>query len=212
MVDDTSLYRRASQGDVTALNEVVTRYRPLVYAICLAEVGQVTMAEDLTQDVFVTMYRRFNTLHDPDKFRPWIRTIARNVCRMWRRRHPDEAVPLEVLPDQHDPVSSAACHHAELEALVQGLLGHVSPRSREVLLLRYFAEYSEVEIAAALGLTVTTVKSRLHEARTQGQRILKRFVEDTLVLQHSSEDIVRQIMEQCGHPGCQCPATLVERR
>ncbi len=203
MGDDATLYTRASQGDMNALNEVVTRYRSLVYAICVA---------DLTQDVFVTMYRRFHMLHDPAKFRPWLRAIARNVCRMWRRRHPQDAVSLDLIPDQPDAGSSAAYDHTELEALVQAILGHVSPRSREVLLLRYFAECSEAEIATALGLTVTTVKSRLHEARTQGRRILKGVVREMLTLQQSSDDIVRQIIEQCGSVRCDCPATLIERR
>jgi RNA polymerase sigma-70 factor (ECF subfamily) len=212
MTDLTTLVQRAVEGDASAFSALVARYRGLVYAICLSQVGQAAEAQDLTQEVFVRVYRDLADLRDPDKFLPWLRRVARNVCRMWLRRQRAAPVPLETLPEPADPDSAARFRQSELGNIVNDMLAEVSPKSRGALGLHYLAGCTEEEIAATLGLSPTTVKSRLREGREQAKRKLLPVVRELLSLQISSEEMVEQIMTRCGSPGCVCADTLTEGR
>ncbi|MHB9025854.1 MAG: RNA polymerase sigma factor [Armatimonadota bacterium] len=211
-MDYTAQISQAASGDPVAFGQLVARYRGLVYAICLGKVGQAAVAEDLTQEVFLRVYLDLRTLHEPEKFLPWLRKVTGNVCRMWLRRQRTISVPLEDIAEQDDPVAANAQRRSELGGMVDAMLALVSPKSREVLILHYLAHCSEGEIAGVLGLTPATVKSRLYEARQQAKQKLLPVVEELLSFQVSSEDLVRQIMAKCGSPGCSCPDTLTERR
>jgi RNA polymerase sigma-70 factor (ECF subfamily) len=81
-----SLVERATQGDAAALDHLVTEHWRFVYTMCLSHVGHTADAEDLTQEVFIQMSHDVAGLREPDKFLPWLRQVARNVCRMWQRR------------------------------------------------------------------------------------------------------------------------------
>ena len=86
MMDLITLVERATQGDAAALGHLVTEHWRFVYMLCLSHVGQAADAEDLTQEVFMQVAHDLADLRAPDKFLPWLRQVARNVCRMWRRR------------------------------------------------------------------------------------------------------------------------------
>lgn len=202
---------RAAQGDAGAFGKLVERYRGLVFAICLNEVGHVAASEDLTQDVFLRVFTDLKELRDPEKLLPWLRAVARNACRMWRRRQPAIPVPLEVIAGHEDQASASWQKRVELWGIVSSMLAQLSPRSREALVLRYLAGCSEGEIAAALGLKPATVKSRLHEARMQARRTLLPVVNELLSWQIPSQALVQQIIEKCGNPDCVCARTLIER-
>jgi len=207
-----TLVEKAREGDAIAFGQVVARYRGLVFAICLSEAKQPDEAEDLTQEVFVRAYHDLSALREPEKLLPWLRQVARNVCRMWLRRRRVAAAPLEAISEKNDLAAAARLKRVELGEIVSGMLAQVSPRSREVLALRYLGDCSEAEIAAALGISLTTVKSRLHEARAQAKRKLLPVVKELLSLQTPSKEMVERVMARCGSPGCVCPDTLVEGR
>jgi RNA polymerase sigma-70 factor, ECF subfamily len=86
MMDLITLVERATQGDAAALGHLVTEHWRFVYTMCLSHVGHTADAEDLTQEVFIQVSHDMAGLREPDKFLPWLRQVARNVCRMWRRR------------------------------------------------------------------------------------------------------------------------------
>jgi RNA polymerase sigma-70 factor (ECF subfamily) len=212
MADLTTIVRQAIKGDKSAFSELVSRHRGLVYAICLSQVGQATEAQDLTQEVFVRVHRDLTDLREPEKLLPWLRSVARNVCRMRLRRRRTAPVPLEAISELADPKAAARLRQSELGDIVNDMLTQVSSKSREALALHYLAGCSEAEIAAILGLSRATVKSRLREGRGQAKRKLLPVVKELLSLQGSSEEMVEQIMAKCDSPGCVCPDTLTERR
>src|SRR5262249_9375220 len=102
MMELTTLVERATQGDATAFDHLVTQHCRVVYTVCLSEVGQGAQAEDLTQEVFVRVSGDLAQLGEPAKFLPWLRQVARNVCRMWRRRQRATPESLDAMAEPED--------------------------------------------------------------------------------------------------------------
>lgn len=203
---------RAARGDAEAFRELVVSHRRLVYAICLAESVDPAEAEDLTQEVFLLVHRDLPGLREPEKFLAWLRQVTRNACRLWFRRHGRREESLDAALDIEDAAAGDAARRAEVRRIAVETLAAISVKSREVLALRYLAGCSEAEIAEALGVPVTTIKSRLHEGRGQARRALEPLVKELLRFDTRSDEAVERIVERCGHPGCGCPETLTEGR
>ncbi|MGH8070969.1 MAG: RNA polymerase sigma factor [Candidatus Entotheonellia bacterium] len=215
MMDLITLVERATQGDAAALGHLVTEYWRFVYTMCLSHVGHTADAEDLTQEVFVQVSQGLADLREPAKFLPWLRQVARNVCRMWRRRQRATPEPLDTMAELDDPTAAARFRRTELAEIVRGMLAQVSPKSREVLALHYLAGYSETEMAVALSLSPATIKSRLREGREQAKRNLLPVVRELLALQTNpgcgcplSQQTAERIMAGYGTRGCRCHKTL----
>lgn len=216
MMELTTLVEQATQGDAAALGHLATEHWRFVYTICLSQVGHTADAEDLTQEVFVQVAHDLADLREPDKFLPWLRQVARNMCRMWRRRQRATLEPLDTIAELDDPTAAARFRRTELAEIVRGMLARVSPRSREVLALHYLAGYSEAEIAVALGLSPATIKSRLREGREQAKQNLLPVVRELLALQTKpgcgcplSQQTAEHIMAGYGKRGCRCHKTLI---
>ena len=208
----TTLVERARQGDATAFGHLVTQHWRFVYTICLSQVGQAAQAEDLTQEVFVRVSRDLAQLREPAKFLPWLRQVARNVCRMWRRRQRTTAEPLDTIAEVDDPAAAAWLRRSELGQIVQAMLAQLSPTSREALALHYLAGYSEAELAVACGVSPSTIKSRLREAREQAKRKLLPIVQELLALRPRSMRRVDPTLPRYGKAGCACGRVLTDTR
>ncbi|MBI3325959.1 MAG: sigma-70 family RNA polymerase sigma factor [Nitrospinae bacterium] len=211
-----TVVERAMNGDATAFSHLVSEHWGFVYTVCLSQVRQAAEAEDLTQEVFVQVHHDLTHLREPEKFLPWLRQVAKNVCRMWRRRQPAAPAPLEAISELDDPAAAARFRRFELAEIVCGVLAQVSPKSSEVLALHYLAGCSEAEIAMALGLSPATIKSRLREGREQAKRKLLPLVRELLALQTNpgcgcplSQKTAERIMAGYGKPGCSCHKTLI---
>jgi RNA polymerase sigma-70 factor, ECF subfamily len=204
MMEFMNVIERAMQGETAAFEHLVTEHRAFVYTICLSHVGHAAAAEDLTQEVFGRVLLDLADLREPDKFVPWLRQVARNVCRMWRRRQPETLVPLDAMTELEDPMAAARLRRVELGEIVRTMLAQVSPTSREVLALHCLAGYSEAELALALGVSPATIKSRLHEAREQAKRALLPIVRELLSLRPRSMKRVEPTLPRYGQAGCAC--------
>ncbi|HEU5418238.1 MAG TPA: SigE family RNA polymerase sigma factor [Streptosporangiaceae bacterium] len=129
-------------------------------------------AEDIVQDAFVRLYRALPRLHDHDQVLPYLRTIVINGCRSALRGQ-RRAAQLRV---EHDPPGSsaeAAVLLSEDRRVVFDAVARLPRRSREVLVLRYYLELSDTEIAAALGVSRGTVSSTASRAVAALGRALK---------------------------------------
>jgi RNA polymerase sigma factor (sigma-70 family) len=206
----STLVEQAMQGDVMAFGQLVTQCWRFVYAICLSQVGHAAEAEDLTQEVFVRVSHDLADLRAPTKFLPWLRQVARNVCRMWHRRQRTPPESLDAITAVDDPVAAARLRRSELGEIVRAMLDQVSPKSREVLALHYLAGYSEAELVLAFGVAPATIKSRLREAREQAKRKLLPVVRELLALQPRSATIAEPTMPRYGKAGCACARILTD--
>jgi RNA polymerase sigma-70 factor (ECF subfamily) len=138
--------------------------------------GEPELAEDAAQETFL---RAFQHLHRYDQKRPfatWLLSIAAHYCidRLRRRKftmfsmdeEDDEGNSFE-LPDPDSPDPETESVKSEVQDRIQGMLKDLDDTDRAAIIMRYWYDYSEAEIAQSLRLTVSAVKSRLHRARKE---------------------------------------------
>lgn len=185
-----SLVQRCVAGDASAWEEIVRAYHRRIYNICYRFAGSAEDAEDLTQEVFIKMYRTLNT-YDVSRgaFITWVTTVTRNllVDHFRRRKHDrltdslDAAPPGEEggltlgehLPDTA-PTAEARMHSRETQHVVHQALQKLSPELREAVILRDLQDMDYKEIAQILRVPEGTVKSRINRGRTELARLLSR--------------------------------------
>ncbi len=152
----------ASSGDVAAYGRLVRAMQGPVWRFVVHLVGDHALAEDVTQEVFLRVHRKLHTLRDPDRFVPWLLTMARNAAydaARSRRRRPLELVGDEDLQGRED----AQDPHVRLE--VGQALASLDLDLREAVVLVGVIGLSYGEAAAAIGIPEGTVKSRVFRAR-----------------------------------------------
>lgn len=163
---------QARNGDEEAFAILVEAYQTPVYNLCYRMLGEPEAAEDAAQETFLKVYQNLPRYDIERPFATWLLSIAAHHCidRLRRRRFStfsideDEDAPVEI-PDQHAPDPEAETARREQQRRLQRLLQELEPLDRAAVVLRYWQDASEIEIAQVLGLTVPAVKSRLHRAR-----------------------------------------------
>ena len=170
--EDTVLVSRFLEGETAAFDVLFNRYQDYVYHIVYGIIGSVEEARDLTQDVFLQVYRSLNRFRGGSRFATWLYRIAVNRSvdaarsgRRWKFLAPLEA--LELNPPATDTFDEPeAMFERKLERTqIQKVLMLCSIGHREVLVLRYYRELSIDEIAETLNCSVSAAKVRLHRAR-----------------------------------------------
>jgi len=162
--------KRAQHGDDSAFENLVESYQKPVFSLCYRMLGNVNDAEDAAQESFIRAYRHIKR-YDPNRpFATWLLSISAHYCidRSRKRRLPTistDALPAEIIPDRSLPDPERELHKQEKEERIQNLMKELKPTDRAAVVLRYWHEYSELEIAEALNLSVSAVKSRLYRAR-----------------------------------------------
>jgi RNA polymerase sigma-70 factor (ECF subfamily) len=160
--DDAVLVRAARGGDEGAFRRLYERYARVVHGLLLARVPRADV-EDLVQDVFVTAWRRLDTLRDPAAFGGWISMIARNRTTDYHRQR----VETVDLPDDLHASGSAS---ARAEALaILDLIRSLPEAYRETLVLRLVEGMTGQEISERTGLTAASVRVNLH----RGMKMLR---------------------------------------
>ncbi len=176
---DVELIQRILAGDETAFASLIRKYQKQVHAHVLRKIGDFHIAEDITQEIFLEVYQRLETLEELALFPKWLYTIVDRLCIAWFRKN---RIRTESLEETHISEIETeaysryvATEHAKTTAaaqrdLVKRLLTKLKEGDREVITLYYFEEMTSSEIGAHLGVSENTIKSRLHRAR---QRLKK---------------------------------------
>jgi RNA polymerase sigma-70 factor (ECF subfamily) len=176
---ESDLVGRCRRGDEAAWGELVRRHTRRVFAIAYRFVGRVDEAEDLTQDIFVKVFQSLDRYRESDgAFSTWIGTVARNhAIDNYRRRREeklrrieDPAVLDTVPAGEESPLRSL--ERADQARLVHRGLRALPVDLREPLLLCDLQGVSYEEAAAALGIPLGTVKSRINRGRLELARRL----------------------------------------
>ena len=171
---DLLLIRRCQAGDKAAFAAVFEHTKNLVFHTAYLTLGNYQDAEDILQEVFIQLYHSIGN-YDPARaaFTTWLYRITVNRCLNMRRRHSFIVLDQSVLPEtplQESILSES--QHAEVES-VQKALMHLSMKLRVVIVLRYFWDLSNAEIAEILRVPLGTVKSRINLALRSLCRDLK---------------------------------------
>ena len=174
---EASLVQRCASGDELAYAELVGEHQRMVLQLAMnLLVADRDEALDLSQDVFLRVFRTIHTFRGQSSLRTWIYRIAvnqaRNRHRFWRRRHRADQVSLDEhvaahgeLVSRGDSTPDRILARKELAAALQRALDHLPFDQRTAIVLREVDGLSYEEIAYSLGVAVGTVKSRLTRAR-----------------------------------------------
>jgi len=163
MRTDEELMQSFAHGDAAAFAELFARWAPALLRVAQRQLGQRADAEDIVQQTFLQLHRARRDFKPSMKLRPWLFTIALNLCRdlqRWRGRRPQVSVD-DVVLAAPVPASSTG-EAAELEAKVRSALGRLSAEQRAVIELHWFEELPFGEIATIVGASSGAVRVRAH--------------------------------------------------
>jgi RNA polymerase sigma-70 factor, ECF subfamily len=179
------LVERCLQGDQDAWEAIVRIHRRKVFNLAYKFVGRHDEAEDLTQDIFLRIFKALHTFDRRANFQTWLISISRNLCidhyRSMRKER--ETVAREVDASELSPASPDRGPDRQLEAvdlkdLVRRALAELPANLREAVVLRDFQEFSYLEIAEKLGLPEGTVKSRINRGRLELAKHITRLQQE----------------------------------
>ena len=173
---DASLVQRCASGEEAAYAELVTDHQRMVVQLAVNLLGDRDEALDLSQEVFLKVFRTIHRFRGQSSLRTWMYRIAvnqaRNRHRFWRRRHRADQVSLDAHVAAHGEFLSGGLSRPdrvldqkELANRLQSALDHLPFDQRTAIVLREVDGLSYEEIAFSLGVAVGTVKSRLTRAR-----------------------------------------------
>lgn len=159
---------KARQGDDDAFASLVGAYQVPVYNLCYRLLGDRYEAEDAAQEVFLKAYKNLGRFDRERPFVNWVLKIASNhaIDRLRRRgaRPTTDLAEAESAPDA-SPGPEASLALEERRQMVWETTRRLSPKDRALVVLRYWYDYSYEEMAAALSMSTSAVRSRLHRAR-----------------------------------------------
>ena len=172
MTDEMTWIIQAQHGNDEAFTFLVEAYQTPVYNLCYRMLGEPEAAEDAAQETFLKVYQNLARYDRERSFPTWLLSIAAHHCidRLRRRRFvsvsidEDEEGQTE-LPDRSAPDPENETAKRQERDRLHHLLQSLDPTDRAAIVMRYWQDCSEVEIAQALKLTIPAVKSRLHRAR-----------------------------------------------
>ena len=153
---------------------MIRKYQRQVHAHALRKIGDFQIAEDITQETFLRVYQKLETLNNPTQFSKWLHAIVNHLCIAWFRKNRLQTKSLQEIHISEIEAEAYSRHiateHAKttVEAqrtLVKKLLAQLKENDREVITLHYFEEMTSSEIGEFLGVPENTIKSRLHRAR-----------------------------------------------
>jgi RNA polymerase sigma-70 factor (ECF subfamily) len=179
-----SLIERCLKGDQRAWDDIVRLYWRKVFNVAYKFVGRQDEAEDLTQDIFLKLFKSLKTFDRRANFSTWLISVSRNLCidhyRSMRREHDVVRHDVDVVTLARPSASDspqAALEQRDRVALLRAALERLAPSLRMAVMLRDIQELSYQEIAEKLGVPEGTVKSRINRGRTELSRQIARLRE-----------------------------------
>jgi RNA polymerase sigma-70 factor (ECF subfamily) len=184
------LIRRLKERDEAAFRELVEAYRDRVFNMTFRMLGNREEAEDVSQEVFITVFKSIDSFRGDAKFSTWLYRVTANHCKnrikYLSRRHDrskaefDESIERNPAAGSVAPASMGRPDHqvegADLEQLIQRLIAELDDDHRILIVLRDVEELSYEEIGQITELPEGTVKSRLHRARLALRARLKKHL------------------------------------
>lgn len=187
-LSDTDLVASFREGNTKAFRELVRRYQAKAYALALRLTSNEADAQEVLQDTFLSVYRKFDTFRGDAAFSSWLYRITANAALMKVRSRgqrrdislditdPEEGEHLE-LRDWSDDAERLVMNKDAAQKIAKAV-EQLPEKYRVVFLLREVEELSTQEVAEALGLSTPTVKTRLHRARLYLRNLLGKTLQD----------------------------------
>jgi RNA polymerase sigma-70 factor, ECF subfamily len=193
--------KSAQNGDATAFEYLYRRHSKRVYAVCLRMVKDQSVAEDLTQEAFMRVFRKIDTFRGDSAFSTWLHRIAVNAVLMYlrsRRSKPESAIIEELDSNQE---GDEAVEIGYVDASLAGMADRLNLKRairqlpsgyKQIFLLHDVMGYDHHEIASQLQCTVGNSKSQLHKARVRLRKILRDEMDCKIGKQDSASEAAFQ--------------------
>jgi len=176
MPSDLDLIRAAAAGDAAAFEQLYQQHYRRVYSLCLRMLGSTTQAEDLTQEVFLQVFRKLGSFRGDSQFTTWLHRLTVNQVLMHFRKR---GVKLEHTSEEGDftnvvetPLQSTRRISMVDRLALEKAIAELPPGYRTVFALHDIEGYEHEEIADMLGVSIGTSKSQLHKARMRLRELL----------------------------------------
>ena len=171
-MEDERRIRKIKSGDAGALEELIRKYYGDVYAYCCRRLGRKQDAEDATQEVFLHFCRNFGRYAQRGKCRNFLFVIARNLCAdVFRAKTP---VPVGSAGPDRPAEDGAGETRAEAADSIRTALGRLPEEQKEVILLRFYHDFTLREIARITDSGLSVTKYRLHQGLKTLSKLLKK--------------------------------------
>jgi RNA polymerase sigma-70 factor, ECF subfamily len=177
--------KKAKRGDLGAYQKIYDLFARKILNFIYRMVSSIDEAEDLTQETFVAVYQKLESLKDNSRFEPWLFRIARNfVYQKYRTRVP-ATVSVDTLDEDGQPITQLidarknpdeAFQAQELENVVQDVIDSLPEKYREVFVLSAIRRLSYQEIAEIVGRSLPSVKTDIHRARLEVRKRVKEYL------------------------------------
>lgn len=178
---DEQLVARAQQGSSEAFAVLFRRYRPAIARYAGRMLGDDARAEDVVQEVFLSVLNHLGRFRGESKLGTWLTVITINKCRTqrtrWFARWRMLRRRLKEAPSEPAPAADEGVRRDETSARVRQAVQKLRPRDREVIVLHYLEQHEPAEMARLLGVSQNAVEVRLHRARQRLKELLKDVVE-----------------------------------
>ena len=203
--NDVELIQHSLAGEQDAFAKLVKKYQKPVHALAWRKVGDFHIAEEITQDTFLQVYKKLGTLKDPHRFEGWLYRIAARQCQAWLRKKRMQTQSLDETDIDLIDNTTYSQYIAEEQAkaaveaqrgVVHKLLARLRESERTVVTLYYFGEMTCEEISRFLGVSASTVKSRLRRARfrlRKAEPMIREALEGFQIRMNLTENIMQEI-------------------
>ena len=204
---DAALIRRTLDGDQSAFTMLVNKYQKWVHTLVWRKIGDFHIAEEITQDVFLKVYKKLSTLKPSDHFRGWLYVITARHCIAWFRKKKLPTTSLDAMPiseleefcyTQYETERDQETVLEYQREIIKRLLQKLPESERTVMTLHYLAEMSCEKISEFLGVSPNTIKSRLHRARKRLENQEHLLHEASSIFQVSptlTDNIMREVAQ-----------------
>lgn len=195
MTNDAKLIGKTLNGDVEAFGLLVRKYQSPTYAVAFRRIGRWDIAEEITQDAFVTAYQKLSQLKDRNRFGAWLRSITFRLCGMWLRSkiRNSSTHPLPAHLSGANPVGKTR----EATLGVDSLIKRLPQRLKAAAVLCFEDELSPSAAAGVLGIRPGTLRKRLHDARAQLQRKVVEKAEQELRMHLLPKNFAEKCVCRC---------------
>ena len=174
---DYTLTQQAAGGDMSAFEQLYRRHNRRVYSLCLRMTNSASEAEDLSQEVFIQLFRKIGSFRGDSAFTTWLHRLTVNQVLMHFRK---KSVKLEFTTDEGETPIQIVAGTANPNAMpvvdrlaLEKAIAQLPPGYRSVFLLHDVEGHEHEEIARMLGCSVGTSKSQLHKARMKLRGLLR---------------------------------------
>ncbi|MCK5000114.1 MAG: sigma-70 family RNA polymerase sigma factor, partial [Anaerohalosphaera sp.] len=196
MAEETLLLQASKDGDNAAFEQIVNKYQSLVCAITFSGTGRVDTSEELAQETFLNAWKKLSQLKDLSGFQAWLCAIARNKLNNYYRRKKSvslEAAGIAEITDTSPDPSETLITQEEHIMLEQALM-HIPAEYREPLVMYYRQQKSTRQVAIALDLNESTVRTRLHRAKQMLREQIATGLEKTIEKTAPNKTFTKAVM------------------